>query len=51
MKTFDNDKFSYSAYNTKGLDDYFLYYATKGNAGNPFSFDTFANGYNYRHSN
>ena len=50
-KTFDNDKFSYSAYNSKGLDDYFLYYATKGNGGNPFSFDTFANGYNYRHAN
>ncbi|WP_314201375.1 OmpP1/FadL family transporter [Capnocytophaga sputigena] len=50
-KTFDNDKFSYSAYNSKGLDDYFLYYVTKGNGGNPFSFDTFANGYNYRYAN
>ena len=45
-KTLDNDKFSYSAYNTKGLDDYFLDYATKGNNGNPFSFGTFARGYN-----
>ena len=45
-KTLDNDKFSYSAYNTTGLDDYFLDYATKGNNGNPFSFGTFARGYN-----
>ena len=43
-KTFDNDKFSYSAYNNKGLDNYFLYYATKGNNGNPFSYGTFSGG-------
>ncbi|AVM49095.1 OmpP1/FadL family transporter [Capnocytophaga sp. oral taxon 878] len=47
-KTLDNDKFSYSAFTNKGLDNYFSYYATQGNAGNPFSFDTFATGYNYK---
>ena len=50
-KTFDNDKFSYSAYNNKGLDNYFSYYATQGNNGSPFAFGNFLNAYNYNPAN
>jgi len=43
-KVLDNDKFSYSAYNRRGIDNYFFDYATNGNNGNPFPFGTFSGG-------
>ena len=43
-KVLDNDKFSYSAYNRRGIDNYFFDYATNGNNGNPFPLGTFSGG-------
>lgn len=49
-KNFDNDKFTYEAYNTKGLDNYFQNYLLKGNGGNPFAYGLFARGTNFQTS-